>query len=427
MTIIKIRYIKTAVILFIVTCILVTLLSVFLLYVSKNRTEKEETPVLIPPPENIMFPPCLFKSTSDRGIRYKIDEEGNVILKNDETSSLYKITSQKEIYKADDFGDFIKVNNEEAKKIYDSLSQEKDLSTFFNISSVDKQDHIKADIQEKNETPPLYKSMKKQAESHEGDKKFTINLASLSNAPIQTEHEKETNTFLSDTSAGILKTFAESNDYTVQNNQNEKERFISGYDKSTKNKADKHTIAKGVMIPVTIITGINTDLPGLITAQVSSNIYDSYSGENIVIEKGTKIIGKYDSRISYNQNRISTLWNTLVTNTGDNLTIPSLIGVDKNGQSGWSGKVDNHRTPGIVSSLLSGLLNLASTSLNNNVNSALLTLVSGGLNGGFNSFQSSFLAKELNRQPTISIDKGEQLYLMTTSPIIINENGYNKN
>ena len=64
--------------------------------ISDRKNKAEETPVLIPPPENVMFPPMLFKTSSLSGTKYRMDEEGNVLLKNDD-EALYKMTPLKEL------------------------------------------------------------------------------------------------------------------------------------------------------------------------------------------------------------------------------------------------------------------------------------------------------------------------------------------
>lgn len=418
MTIIKIKRIKIAILISAVVLVLLSLLSALFMVISDRKNKAEETPVLIPPPENVMFPPMLFKTSSLSGTKYRMDEEGNVLLKNDD-EALYKMTPLKELYKADEYGDFIRVYDEdEVENIYNTLSKEQELAHFF-TPSLEGDNKSEDEILSEPHSPSLYQMAKEMLTKPDESKKFTLSLSGSSPSFYQNTEGREEITPFSSTSSDFLKSLAENSEYTAQNSQNEKERFISGYDKSVETSGNKHMISKGVMIPITLITGVNTDLPGLITAQISSNIYDSYSGENIILEKGTKIIGKYDSRITYNQNRISTVWNTIVTNNGDNITVPPLIGVDKNGQSGWGGKVDNHRTQSIVTSVLSGLLNLGSASLANSMSSTLLTLLGSGINSSLNAFGTSFINKELNRQPTITIDKGEQMYLMTTSPITI--------
>lgn len=422
---INIKRIKIIVLLVIVAVLVSLLISfLFLLHSSENNADdSEETPILIPPPETIMFPSYLFKETSSRGIKYNIDEEGNIILKDENSNSIYKITPQREVYKTDRDGEFKLVNEKsETESVLNTIKNDKTLDLSLNRNENTREESEENENKENNEEN-LIAFLKQFAsdEKQNENKKLTISLSSQSeNSSFENKSSHQDTTFSTLNSAEFLKSFAENNDYSLQNGQSEKEKFMTGIDNNSQSKGNKNTISKGVMIPITLITGINTDLPGIISAQINANIYDSYTGENILIEKGTKVMGKYDSRISYSQNRVQTVWNSLITNKGDNISIPSLIGVDRNGQSGWSGKTDKHLTGTIVSSLASGLLNLGSAALRNNVGDTLMTLLS-GVNNTFNTSATSFISRELNRQPTITIDKGQEAYLITTAPIVFED------
>lgn len=421
---INVKRIKIIIFLVIVAVLVSLLISfLFLLRSSESKAdESDETPILIPPPETIMFPSYLFKETSLTGIKYNIDDEGNIILKDENSDSIYKITPQKEVYKTDKDGEFKLVNEKsETESVLNTIKNDKTLD-----SSLNRNENTTEESEEnkENNEENLIAFLKQftSDEKQNENKKLTISLSSQSeNTSFENKSSQQDTTFSTLNSAEFLKSFATNNDYSLQNGQSEKEKFMTGIDNNSQSKGNKHTISKGVMIPITLITGINTDLPGIISAQINTNIYDSYTGENILIEKGTKVMGKYDSRISYSQNRVQTVWNSLITNKGDNISVPTLIGVDRNGQSGWSGKTDKHLTGTIVSSLASGLLNLGSAALRNNVGDTLMTLLS-GVNNTFNTSATSFISRELNRQPTITIDKGQEAYLITTSPIVFEDN-----
>jgi type IV secretion system protein TrbI len=65
-----------------------------------------------------------------------------------------------------------------------------------------------------------------------------------------------------------------------------------------------YELKRGSVIPSTLITGINSDLPGRITAQVRPNVYDSATGHYLLIPQGTKLFGRYDSKVSFGQSRV---------------------------------------------------------------------------------------------------------------------------
>ncbi|GHV50161.1 hypothetical protein FACS1894216_01820 [Synergistales bacterium] len=103
-----------------------------------------------------------------------------------------------------------------------------------------------------------------------------------------------------------------------------------------------YELKAGTIIPGLMISGINSDLPGNVLAQVSENVWDTATGKHILIPKGTKIIGVYDSEVSYGQRRVLLLRNRLVLPNGASLNIAGSPGIDRAGYSGISGRVNEH-------------------------------------------------------------------------------------
>jgi type IV secretion system protein VirB10 len=89
-----------------------------------------------------------------------------------------------------------------------------------------------------------------------------------------------------------------------------------------------------------LITGINSDLPGRITAQVSQNVYDSATGHRLLIPQGTKLFGRYDSKVSFGQSRVLVVWTDIVFPNGSTLQIGGMSGTDAQGYSGFRDKID---------------------------------------------------------------------------------------
>jgi type IV secretory pathway VirB10-like protein len=80
-------------------------------------------------------------------------------------------------------------------------------------------------------------------------------------------------------------------------------------------------LKRGSVIPATLITGINSDLPGRITAQVSQSVYDSATGHRLLIPQGTKLFGRYDSKVSFGQKRVLVVWTDIIFPDGSTLQI----------------------------------------------------------------------------------------------------------
>lgn len=92
------------------------------------------------------------------------------------------------------------------------------------------------------------------------------------------------------------------------------------------------TIVSGEMLHATLNVATNSDLPGMVTATVTSPAY-SYTGENNLIPKGSRLIGQYSSAVMQGQSRIFIMWNRLVLPDGVSVNINS-PDTDQIGQSG---------------------------------------------------------------------------------------------
>jgi type IV secretion system protein VirB10 len=103
-----------------------------------------------------------------------------------------------------------------------------------------------------------------------------------------------------------------------------------------------YELKRGSVIPATLITGINSDLPGRITAQVSQNVYDSATGHRLLIPQGTKLFGRYDSKVSFGQSRVLVVWSDIIFPDGSTLQIGGMAGTDAEGYGGFNDKVNNH-------------------------------------------------------------------------------------
>lgn len=103
-----------------------------------------------------------------------------------------------------------------------------------------------------------------------------------------------------------------------------------------------YELKRGSVIPATLITGINSDLPGRITAQVSQNVYDSATGHRLLIPQGAKLFGRYDSKVVFGQSRVLVVWTDIIFPNGSTLQIGGMAGIDTQGYGGFRDKVDNH-------------------------------------------------------------------------------------
>jgi Bacterial conjugation TrbI-like protein/DNA topoisomerase len=101
-------------------------------------------------------------------------------------------------------------------------------------------------------------------------------------------------------------------------------------------------VKEGTIIPTTLLTGINSDLPGQIVGQVRENVYDTVSGAYLLIPQGSRLIAAYDSAVSFGQERVLVCWNRLIRPDGVSISLECMPGVDLAGSSGFSDEVNHH-------------------------------------------------------------------------------------
>ncbi len=106
--------------------------------------------------------------------------------------------------------------------------------------------------------------------------------------------------------------------------------------------ASPYTVMAGGVIPAVLVSGINSDLPGPILAQVSQNVYDTASGHSLLIPQGSRLIGSYHSSASYGQSRVQISWDRLIFPNTSSMDIPSMPGTDQAGYAGFRDEVNNH-------------------------------------------------------------------------------------
>lgn len=185
----------------------------------------------------------------------------------------------------------------------------------------------------------------------------------------------------------------------------------------------KYEIKTGSVIPAAMITGINSDLPGNLIAQVTQNIYDSATGNYLLIPQGSKLFGVYDSRIIMGQQRVLVAWNRIIFPDGSAMTIPSIPGADMAGNSGFSQKVDNHYFRIFGSSILMALITAGTAYAvdkysNTDNDNSLSSQLNSSLAQQLGQTTTSLLEKHLNIKPTLEIESGYQFNVVLTKDLV---------
>lgn len=182
-------------------------------------------------------------------------------------------------------------------------------------------------------------------------------------------------------------------------------------------------IKTGTVIPSVLISEVNSDLPGEIIAQVAQNVYDTSSGNHLLIPQGTKLYGHYDSQVSFGQGRLLVSWQRLIYPDASTLELEGMGGYDRAGNAGFKGKVNNHYGRIFGFALLTSIISAGYQISQPQQNSTLTPLSNQQIAAGAVGQQMADLGVEMARrnmqvQPTIKIRKGYRLHVMVNKDVV---------
>ena len=185
-----------------------------------------------------------------------------------------------------------------------------------------------------------------------------------------------------------------------------------------------YELKRGSVIPATLVSGINSDLPGRITAQVSQNVYDSATGRHLLIPQGTKLFGRYDAQVAFGQSRVLVIWTDIVFANGATLQIGGMAGTDAAGYGGFADKVDNHYFQTFGSAILVALIG-AGTEMMLPQDRTGTGRQSGTEDAARRSFAQTFgqlseqtVSRNLDVQPTLEIRPGYQFNVLVDQDLV---------
>jgi type IV secretion system protein VirB10 len=183
-------------------------------------------------------------------------------------------------------------------------------------------------------------------------------------------------------------------------------------------------LKRGSVIPATLISGVNSDLPGRISAQVSQNVYDSATGHRLLVPQGAKLFGRYDSNVTFGQRRVLVVWTDIIFPNGATLQIGGMAGTDAQGYGGFSDRVNNHYLRIFGSAILVAAIgagvDMAIPEDRNSVGSE-----SSAENSARRSFAETFgrvaertISKNIDVQPTLEIRPGYKFNILVDQDIV---------
>jgi type IV secretory pathway VirB10-like protein len=196
-----------------------------------------------------------------------------------------------------------------------------------------------------------------------------------------------------------------------------------------------YTVMAGSVIPAVLISGVNSDLPGPILAQVSQNVFDSATGKYVLVPLGSRLIGAYQNASAYGQQRVQIAWHRLIFPNTSSIDLPQMPGTDQSGYAGFSDQVDNHYLATFGNAALMSLISagqmVGQTSAfggggtygpygyyQPNQWAMAGEMAGSAASGQFGGLGQQMIGNGLNRPPTIQIRPGYEFNVMVTQDLV---------
>ena len=238
-------------------------------------------------------------------------------------------------------------------------------------------------------------------------------FASAGHRDIPSITPKSASATAPDTGAASTSTAPSTDAAFAQNGQDRKLAFVNASVDRRTTGVDRlefpvspYVVQAGTIISGALITGIRSDLPGEITAQVSENVFDTPTGKYLLIPQGARLIGQYDSQIAFGQSRVLLVWTRLIMPNGKSIVLERQPGADTSGYSGLEDEVDNHWGTLLKAALLSTLLSVGSEADTTGNENALVQAIPRGGSESFNQVGQRVVSRNLDIQPTLTIRPG---------------------
>ena len=187
--------------------------------------------------------------------------------------------------------------------------------------------------------------------------------------------------------------------------------------------ASKNVLQAGAVIAAALITGIRSDLPGQITAQVTENIYDSPTGKILLVPQGTRVIGQYDSGVGFGQRRILLVWNRLIFPNGRSIVLERQPGADAEGYAGLEDGVDYHWGELFKAAALSTILSIGAEAGSSGQDSDIVRALRQGASNSVSQTGQQIVQRQLNIAPTLTIRPGLPVRVIVTRDLVLEPYG----
>ena len=229
--------------------------------------------------------------------------------------------------------------------------------------------------------------------------------------------------------AGPASTAAQPSDPTVaQNGQGQKETFLKAGSTETRNSgqltppASPYQVMAGTVIAAALVTGIKSDLPGDVIATVTEPFYDTATGRFLLIPQGSRILGRYNSQVSFGQSRVQMVWNRIILPDTSSLTLDNLVGTDPAGYAGLEDEVDRHWGRIFAGAALTTLLGIgAELAAPENRQNGNRIVIAGrdSAQDSINHVGQELTRRNMNVQPTLTARPGLPVRIVVKADLVL--------
>lgn len=213
-----------------------------------------------------------------------------------------------------------------------------------------------------------------------------------------------------------------------QNRQEQKEAFLKTASTETRNSgslqlpASPYQVMAGTVIAGALVTGIQSDLPGDVIATVTEPVYDTATGKHLLIPQGSRILGRYNSQVSYGQSRVQVVWSRVILPDTSSLTLDNLVGSDPAGRAGLEDGVDWHWDRVFAGAALTSLLGIGSELAapeNRQDGNRIVIAGRDSLQDSVNQIGQEVTRRNLNIQPTLTARPGLPMRVIVNRDLVL--------
>lgn len=180
-----------------------------------------------------------------------------------------------------------------------------------------------------------------------------------------------------------------------------------------------HVIMAGSTIAGALVTGLSSDLPGQVIAQVTEDVFDSVTGRTRLIPQGARLLGTYDSKVAFGQDRALVIWNRLIYPDGRSVDLDQMSATDGTGAAGLSDRVDNHWGSIIKAGIVATLFGVGTELSDSSGDSAIAEAIRESNGQTVGRAGDRLVERELEVRPTISIRPGTRIRVLVSRDLVL--------